>query len=573
MQSTKNYNLKKPDLNDFYNVNDFNDNMDAIDNELSNLNEGHKNVPNVATNDQTPTYTTSSQLMGLVSGEKMSVAFGKIAKAIKDFIDHLSNKKNPHGVTAEQVGLGKVQNLTIEDQTPTYTPATTLSEMESGEKIGTAFGKIARAITGFISHLADKTNPHSVTKEQVGLGNVPNVVTNDQTPTYTEATTLDELQSGEKMSVSFGKILKAIKEFIAHKADKTNPHAVTASQVGLGNVPNVATNDQTPTYTAYSTLTELTSGEKMGTAFGKIAKAIKDLIAHKADKSNPHSVTAEQVKAVQRTVLWWDSATYPTLLRQVKAFISSGYTCGVIQLDAYTKAPTDIPAKVMESSGVGSYFICKFQKHGYDYVEVELTGDSSLTSYKNRAILSQDIWAGDWVESFHRYGFMPKSGGSVSGQLGVSDGYGIFTADDSGVLFEQRDEIGNTDNRRGMWTRALSAMRDLAYAFVVFDTRDGKTATYALYGAHNKPSGNYVGDSSTSKRTINIGGIGEVLYIYDDMHAFFVTRFGAFAKSDTASDPYGLSVDQAKFVNGVLTIGASNTSLNLSRTTYYYQVL
>lgn len=76
-----------------------------------------------------------------------------------------------------------------------------------------------------------------------------------------------------------------------------NPHGVTKSDIGLGNVPNVATNNQTPTYTASSSLTGLTSGEKLSVAFGKIAKAVSDLISHIGNKSNPHGVTASQVGA------------------------------------------------------------------------------------------------------------------------------------------------------------------------------------------------------------------------------------------------------------------------------------
>ena len=63
-------------------------------------------------------------------------------------------------------------------------------------------------------------------------------------------------------------------DFNQHLNDATNPHKVTATQVGLGNVPNVATNDQTPTYTEASSFSKLTSGETLSVAFGKIAKAI-----------------------------------------------------------------------------------------------------------------------------------------------------------------------------------------------------------------------------------------------------------------------------------------------------------
>ena len=84
-------------------------------------------------------------------------------------------------------------------------------------------------------------------------------------------------------------------ELDGHKTDKTNPHGVTKAQVGLGNVPNVSTNDQTPIYTVPTANAELVSGEKLGTAFGRIARAVASLIAHIANKSNPHSVTKAQV--------------------------------------------------------------------------------------------------------------------------------------------------------------------------------------------------------------------------------------------------------------------------------------
>lgn len=83
-----------------------------------------------------------------------------------------------------------------------------------------------------------------------------------------------------------------------HSGDESNPHNVTAAQVGLGNVPNKSTNDQQPTFTEASALTELTSGEKLTLMMGKIATAIKNLISHLGNKSNPHGVTAAQTGAV-----------------------------------------------------------------------------------------------------------------------------------------------------------------------------------------------------------------------------------------------------------------------------------
>lgn len=105
---------------------------------------------------------------------------------------------------------------------------------------------------------------------------------------YVEASVLAEV---------FEAVDGKMKEVENHGAKKDNPHGVTKTQVGLGNVPNVATNDQTPTYTAASSLTGLTSGEKLSVAFGKLAKAVSDLMNHLTNKNNPHGVTAAQVGA------------------------------------------------------------------------------------------------------------------------------------------------------------------------------------------------------------------------------------------------------------------------------------
>ncbi len=166
-------------------------------------NIGLGSVPNVATNDQTPTYNVSIEIAELKSGEKLSVAFGKIAKAISTLISHLSNKSNPHVVTKSQVGLGNCDN-TSDANKPVSTATQNALNLKANK-------------SDLSSHTGNTSNPHRVTKAQVGLGSVPNVATNDQKPTYSEATILETLKSGEKMSVSFGKIMKAITELIGVK--------------------------------------------------------------------------------------------------------------------------------------------------------------------------------------------------------------------------------------------------------------------------------------------------------------------------------------------------------------------
>ena len=69
------------------------------------------------------------------------------------------------------------------------------------------------------------------------------------------------------------------KEYILYPATKAENIIGTfdKSKVGLDNVPNVATNDQTPTFTEASTRANITSGETLSTLFGKIKKLFTDL--------------------------------------------------------------------------------------------------------------------------------------------------------------------------------------------------------------------------------------------------------------------------------------------------------
>lgn len=76
------------------------------------------------------------------------------------------------------------------------------------------------------SHINDKDNPHSVTKEQVGLGNVDNTSDLDKPISTATQTALDD---------------KASKTVVdSHIANTNNPHNVTKAQVGLGNVDNTS---------------------------------------------------------------------------------------------------------------------------------------------------------------------------------------------------------------------------------------------------------------------------------------------------------------------------------------------
>ena len=100
------------------------------------------------------------------------------------------------------------------------------------------------------AHIKRTDNPHEVTPGLIGLGRVRNEYPHDSRPAFTMAETFENIdgteQSGsgdpanwigkDTVAVLFGKIQRAISEVMAHFRDKNNPHGVTAAQVKAADV-------------------------------------------------------------------------------------------------------------------------------------------------------------------------------------------------------------------------------------------------------------------------------------------------------------------------------------------------
>lgn len=79
---------------------------------------------------------------------------------------------NPHSVTKEDVGLGNVNNTADTDK-----PVSTATQAELDKKVSIVTGKDlveTSKISSYDTHLLATNNPHSVTKTQVGLDQVDN---------------------------------------------------------------------------------------------------------------------------------------------------------------------------------------------------------------------------------------------------------------------------------------------------------------------------------------------------------------------------------------------------------------
>ena len=214
----------------------------------------------------------------LALGETSSTAYpGDKGKETTDKVNtHVADLNNPHQVTKEQVGLGNVDNTSDLDK-----PVSNATQ----ELVDNTKKELEDLITsnegGLDNHIKDFNNPHQVTAEQVGLGNVDNTSDKDKPLSDAAKEAINEVKT---LITSSGTDLSN------HIKDYTNPHRVTAEQVGLGNVNNTSDLDKPISNATQKELDKLDAKiDKINTDQGT------DLSAHLRDFSNPHKVTKEQI--------------------------------------------------------------------------------------------------------------------------------------------------------------------------------------------------------------------------------------------------------------------------------------
>jgi hypothetical protein len=230
-------------------------------------------------------------LVDMVGMSEVNLTIRSIAETIEaasgaTINNHLNDINNPHNVTKAQVGLGLVQNFPIAS-------AGEAAAGTSNERYMTPLRTAAmiQALSGndITTHATDMNNPHAVTKTQVGLGNVDNY------STATDNEARDGLRNDRFITPRGAALL--IGQLVApgigdHMTDLTNPHQVTASQVGLGNVPNwqiptnaIAISGNSMEHFMTPHHTKLLVGDM----------ALNPLSIHMQRTDNPHSVTKAHV--------------------------------------------------------------------------------------------------------------------------------------------------------------------------------------------------------------------------------------------------------------------------------------
>ena len=133
------------------------------------------------------------------------------------------------GFSIDQTAGTYQQKIEVVDNS---TAGDAVFRVSQSEDSGTTFHSLLEVrddATGYLGSGKIYTTNNKPGKADVGLGSVPNVTTNNQTPTFTSAATLAGLTSGETLSVSLGKTAKAISDYITHQSDNSK-HVTTTEK-------------------------------------------------------------------------------------------------------------------------------------------------------------------------------------------------------------------------------------------------------------------------------------------------------------------------------------------------------
>ena len=178
----------------------------------------------------------------------------------------------------------------------------------------------------------------------------------------------------------------------------------------------------------------------------------------------------------------------------------------------------------------------------------------------------------DGVWSVWSTQYLPISGGTITGGLIIQPfehtTKGGLNSYDGLVRFLSYE---SWDNRRTIFIQTHEQEPNIANS-VKIESLYGGYKTYNIYGGHNKPSGQYSGNGSSLTRTIDIGGIGDILIIRNSGFLGFSSNNGMFYITTDGTSGF-ISPTEVIFNEGVLTMASTNIYINANNNNYYYQLL
>lgn len=146
---------------------------------------------------------------------KAALSASELSSSVTALNSHIESKSNPHGVTKAQLGLGSVDNTSDKNKPVSDAVKAELDKKANHAAVQTAINVLGETMN---AHNDSKNNPHSVTKAQIGLSNADNTADKDKPVSDAVKTELSKKADAENLN--------------SHTENTSNPHGVTAEQVG-----------------------------------------------------------------------------------------------------------------------------------------------------------------------------------------------------------------------------------------------------------------------------------------------------------------------------------------------------
>lgn len=449
---TKNLNLKKPTDSENFDIQDFNGNADILEQEISK--RLIKNEKITAQTKPKITYDENGLVLGgedLIPEDIPNLHISKIegrppivyVNDVPIYGSRFFDTDEIGNIVLREDGSGEylltvLENgeillrkvvTQIDDNLESDNPKAALSAKQGkilngrieglSENLSNADDDINEITSDLEAHKSDKNNPHSVTKTQVGLGNVDNTSDADKPISTAAETRLSALDS----------------VIDAHTGNKSNPHNVTKAQVGLGNADNTADSAK-----KVLSATKLTTARKInGVSF---------------DGSKDITITDEtRIPATQK-----------------------GAAGGVAELDENGFVPSSQLPSYVDDVIEGYFYNNKFYKEASHTTEI--TGETGKI-YTDVATNLTYRWSGTkFVEISQSLALGETSSTAYAGKKGKQNAENISALTER--MTEVENDVENLQNEKAEKTdveNALAEKADLSKGKIPYEQLPGDVVT------------------------------------------------------------------------------------------------
>ena len=251
------------------------------------------------------------------------------------------------------------------DKTANITVPTKVSELTNDSGFITDAG-----VTGVkgSSETNYRTGNVDITKANIGLGNVPNVSTNNQTPTFTQANTRANIASGETLTVILGKIMKFFADlksvaFSGSYADLSNKPTIPTVNNATLTIQKNGTNVQTFTANQSTNATANITMSKSDVGLGNVGnfKAVSTVASQgltDTEKSNARANIGAGTSSFSGSYTdLTNKPTIPTVNNATLTIQKNGTTVKTFTANASSNVTANItvPTKVSELTNDSDY--------------------------------------------------------------------------------------------------------------------------------------------------------------------------------------------------------------------------